>query len=113
MITVDAQNKKLGRLASEVAILLMGKDLTDFAKNRIPDRDIKVTNVNKLDIDERKKLTKEYRHYTGFPGGLKTETLGHLIARKGNAEAVRKAVRGMLPANKLRPAMLKHLIIED
>lgn len=113
MITVDAQNKKLGRLASEVAILLMGKDQTDFAKNRIPERDVKVVNVSKLDIDERKKLQKEYTHYTGYPGGLRTETLGHLIERKGNAEALRKAVRGMLPSNKLRPRMLKHLIIEE
>ena len=113
MITVDAQNKKLGRLASEVAILLMGKDQTDFARNKIPDRDVKVINVSKLDIDERKKATKEYVRYTGYPGGLKTEKLGALIARQGNAEALRKAVRGMLPGNKLRPLMLKHLIIED
>jgi large subunit ribosomal protein L13 len=113
MITIDAQNKKLGRLASEVAILLMGKDKTDYARNKIPDRDVKIINAAKLDIDERKKLTKEYTHYTGFPGGLRTETLGHLIARKGNGEALRKAVRGMLPSNKLRPLVLKHLIIEE
>jgi large subunit ribosomal protein L13 len=113
MITIDATNKKLGRLASELAILLMGKDLTDYARNKAPNRDIKVTGIDKLDIDERKKRTKEYTHYTGYPGGLKKETLGHLIARKGNAEALRKAVRGMLPSNKLRPGMLKHLIIED
>ena len=113
MITIDAQNKKLGRLASEVAILLMGKDKTDFARNTFPQREVKVINVSKLDIDERKKLAKEYTHYTGFPGGLRTETLGHLIARKGNGEALRKAVRGMLPANKLRPKMLKNLIIEE
>ncbi len=112
MITIDAQNKKLGRLASEVAILLMGKDQTDFARNAIPDRDIKVINADKLAIEPRKLLAKEYTSYTGYPGGLKTETLGALIARKGASEAIRKAVHGMLPGNKLRPRMMKHLIIE-
>ncbi|HXK39911.1 MAG TPA: 50S ribosomal protein L13 [Candidatus Paceibacterota bacterium] len=113
MLTVDAQNKKLGRLASEVAILLMGKDMVDFARNKIPDRDVKVVNVSKLDIDERKKEQKEYVRYSGYPGGLKKEKLGALMERKGSAEVLRKAVRGMLPGNKLRPLMLKHLIIEE
>lgn len=113
MITLDAQNKKLGRLASEVAILLMGKDMVDFARNKIPDRDVKVVNVSKLDIDERKKEQKEYVRYSGYPGGLKKEKLGALMERKGSAEVLRKAVRGMLPSNKLRPLMLKHLIIEE
>jgi large subunit ribosomal protein L13 len=113
MITIDATNKKLGRLASEIAQLLMGKDLVDYARNKAPNRDVKVTNAGKMSIDEKKKLTKEYVRYTGYPGGLKKEKLGALVARKGNADALKKAVRGMLPSNKLRPGMLKHLIIED
>ncbi len=113
MITLDAHNKKLGRLASEIAVLLMGKDTTDYQRNKIPDREIKVVNASKMDIDERKLATKEYIHYTGYPGGLKTERMDTLVKRKGYKDALRTAVRGMLPGNKLRPQMLKKLTIED
>ncbi len=113
MITLDAQNKKLGRFASEIAVLLMGKDTTDYQRNKIPDREIKVVNAGKMDVDERKLTTKEYIHYTGYPGGLKTERMDSLVKRKGYKEALRTAVRGMLPGNKLRPQMLKKLTIED
>lgn len=113
MITIDAQNKKLGRLASEIATLLMGKDAVDYAPNKAPDRQVKVTNASKMAVDERKLAGKEYTSYSGYPGGLKTETMDELVARKGYGEALRKAVRGMLPANKLRPQMLKRLIIEE
>lgn len=113
MITLDAQNKKLGRLASEIAVLLMGKDMTDYQRNKIPDREIKIVNAGKMDVDERKLTSKEYIHYTGYPGGLKTERMDSLVARKGYKDALRTAVRGMLPGNKLRPQMLKKLTIED
>lgn len=113
MITLDAQNKKLGRLASEIAVLLMGKDTTDYQRNKIPDREIKVLNAGKMSVDERKLASKEYTRYSGYPGGLKTERMDSLVKRKGYKEALRMAVRGMLPSNKLRPQMLKRLLIED
>lgn len=113
MITLDAQNKKLGRLASQIAVLLMGKDTTEYQRNKIPDREIKVVNAGKMSVDVRKLESKEYVHYTGYPGGLKTERMDSLVKRKGYKEALRTAVRGMLPGNKLRPQMLKRLTIED
>lgn len=113
MITIDAQNKKLGRLATEIAVLLMGKDKTDFARNTIPQREVKVTNASQMDIDERKLTTKEYRHYSGYPGGLKSERMDSLVTRKGYGEALRIAVKGMLPKNKLQARMMKNLTIEE
>ncbi len=91
----------------------MGKDTTDYQRNKIPDREVKVVNAGKMDIDERKLTTKEYVTYTGYPGGLKTERMDSLVQRKGYKDALRTAVRGMLPGNKLRAQMLKKLTIED
>ncbi len=113
MITIDAQNKKLGRLASEIAKLLMGKDSAEYRRNAAPEREIKVTNASKMDVDARKLATKEYVRFTGYPGGLKTETMGALTKRKGFGAALELAVYGMLPGNKLRPRMMKRLTIEE
>lgn len=113
MITLDAQNKKLGRLATEIAVLLMGKDQTDFARNKIPNREVKVTNASKMDIEERKLQSKEYKRYSGYPGGLTHERMDALVGRKGYGEALRIAVKGMLPKNKLQAQMLKNLVIEE
>ena len=112
MITIDAQNKKLGRLASEVAELLMGKDLPENRPNAIPDRKIKIDNLSKLAIDPGKNK-ETFIHYTGYPGGLRTQTLKELAEKKGYSEVFKKAVYGMLPGNKLRPLMMKNLILEE
>ncbi len=113
MITIDAKDKKLGRLASEVASLLMGKDAPDFARNKVLDRKVTITNASKLSIDPAKARETVYVRYSGYPGGLKHETMEHAIAKKGHGELLKRAIRGMLPSNKLRPKMLKNLIIEE
>ncbi len=110
---IDAKNKKLGRVATEAAVFLMGKDTPFFAKNIAPEIEVEVINASKLDISEKKKREKIYDTYSGYPGGLKHQTLGTMIVEKGAGEAIRKAIMGMLPKNKLRDVMLTHLTITE
>jgi len=111
--TIDASGKKLGRIASEVATILLGKDKPDFKRNVTAPVKVKVTNVSKLDINVKKLENKEYKRYTGYPSGLKSETMEEVIKKKGYKEIFRKAVYGMIPSNKLRSKRLKNLIISE
>ncbi len=111
--TIDAKNKKLGRLATEVAVLLMGKNTPDFVKNKIPNIKVEVLNLSKLDITDKKKDSTLYKRFSGYPGGLKIETLGKLESRLGIGNAFKKTVSGMLPKNKLRDRMLKNLVVNE
>lgn len=111
--TIDATGKKLGRLASEIAVLLMGKNRTDFARNKIPNIKIEVTNASAISVDPVKAKAKEYSSYSGYPSGLRKETLEHLAKRLGMKEVLKKAVNGMLPKNKLRARMMNNLSIKD
>lgn len=113
MITIDAKNKSLGRLASEVARRLMGKESTAYRRHLVPMEQVKVTNVGTIVIRPAKALATTYTRYSGYPGGLKHDTIAKVIASKGMGEVLRKAVYGMLPSNRLRPVMMKNLIIEE
>ncbi len=111
--TIDAQGKKLGRVASQAAAILMGKNTTSFAKNTVADSKIEVVNVAQADITAHKKEKDTYVTYTGSRGGLNTETLSQLIARRGMPEVFRRAIYRMLPDNKLRDVRMKNLIIKE
>ena|SRR5665213_760824 len=111
--TINAEGKKLGRVASEAAVLLMGKNTAAYQRNKIPTVTVTITNCSKAYIDSKKKADKKYIHYTGFRGGLETEGLGDLITRKGAGEAFRRAVYRMLPSNSLRRSMMKNLVITE
>jgi len=111
--TIDAKGKKLGRVASEVAKILMGKNLTTYARNRAPEVSVTVMNVSKLSISEKKRSSIRYARFSGYQGGLKFEELDALAKRRGYKEVLRHAVKGMLPGNKLRPDMMKRLTIEE
>jgi large subunit ribosomal protein L13 len=111
--TLDATGKKLGRLATEVAVLLMGKNRVDYARNKLPDVEVEVTGASKMSITEKKLKEKEYFRHSGYPGSLKAETMEHVVKTKGEKEVLRRAVSGMLPKNKLRAVMLKRLTIKD
>lgn len=108
---IDAQNKKLGRVASEIAIVLMGKNSPTYQRNIAPDVEVEVINASKMDITEIKKGDKTYKTYSGYPGGQKVEKLGALLDRKGYTEALKRAVKGMLPDNKLKARMLINIKI--
>lgn len=111
--TIDAKGKKPGRLATEIAVLLMGKNRTDFAKNRIPEIEVEVTSASEMYFDPKKLKDKFYKSYSGYPGGLKETSMNKLIEKHGAKEVLRIAVSGMLPKNKLRARMLKNLTIKD
>lgn len=110
---IDVTGKKLGRVASEIASILIGKNSADFQKNEVADVKIEVINASKLDISEKKMTNKIYTSYTGFPGGLRKKTLLELAMKKGYAEVLEKAVSGMIHHNKLKAKILKNLIIKD
>jgi len=110
---IDAQNKVLGRLASEVAVILMGKNRPDFVRNAIPEIKVKVINASKIQTTKKKLDQKIYKNYSGFPGGLRERTMKKVVADKGMKETLRIAVRGMLPKNKLRDRMMKNLKITE
>jgi large subunit ribosomal protein L13 len=111
--TIDATDKKLGRVASEAAVVLMGKDKADFARNTLSGTRVCIRHADLLDISEKKLAMKTYARYSGYPGGLKHEPMRKVIEKKGHEEVVRKAVYGMLPGNKLRPQMMKNLTVEN
>lgn len=110
--TIDATGKRLGKVATEAARILMGKDQTDFAKNTVANVTVTIENASKLDLTEKRKGG-IYQSYSGYPGGRKEETLEHLGERLGYAEVVRRTIGGMLPTNRLKKQMLKNLIITE
>jgi large subunit ribosomal protein L13 len=109
--TVDAKGRTLGRVASEAASALLGKKSTNYVKNFVLPVEVEITNASGLTISEKKLSQKEYVHYTGYPGGLRTTTLSMLKDKKGIEEVLRKAVDGMIPRNKLRKDRMKRLTI--
>jgi large subunit ribosomal protein L13 len=111
--TIDATNKSLGRLATEVATILMGKNDPSFARNTLSGNSVTVTNASKIKMRPEKSLEKTYLSFSGYPGGLKERTMAHVIDTKGYREVVTHAVRGMLPDNRLRKDMLKHLTVTE
>jgi large subunit ribosomal protein L13 len=113
MKKVDAENKAVGRVASEVAKILMGKDSPDYRPNVVIKDKVQITNASKAKIDFKKLKSKKYQWYTGYPSGLKERTLEDMIERKGYGEIFKKAVYGMLPDNKLRAPRMKKLEIID
>jgi large subunit ribosomal protein L13 len=110
---IDAKDKKIGRVASEAASILMGKHTPAFAKNIVADVKVEIINAAKADISEKKKNTRFHITYSGYPGGQKREMLGKLIERKGVTEAFKRAVKGMLPDNKLKTKMLLNLTVTE
>lgn len=110
--TIDAAGKRLGKVATEAATYLLGKDQPDFVKHIAAPVTVNVINVAQLDMTEKKK--KEiYQSYSGYPGGRNEETYEHLGERLGYAEPVRRTIKGMLPRNKLQAVMMKNLVVTE
>lgn len=113
LYTIDATGGSLGRVASEAASVLLGKKSVHFMKNEVVPAEVAIVNAQKLVMSEKRIAGKAYTHYTGYPGGLRTTSLAMLLEKKGVAEALRKAVDGMIPRNKLRKERMKRLTITD
>ena len=111
--TIDAEGKVLGRTASEVAKILMGKDMPDYAPNKVADVKVNLINVGKTKTTEKRTKETKHERYSGRPGGLRFATNEEIISKKGFAELYRLAIYNMLPTNKLRPLMMKHLTIKE
>jgi large subunit ribosomal protein L13 len=111
--TLDAQNKKVGRVASEAAKLLMGKNTTTYVRNAAPQVTVEIVNAGKADISRERRQTTLKARYSGYPSGIKADTVGHVIEKKGASELFRRAVSGMLPRNKLRAKMIKNLKVTE
>ena len=106
---INAAGKKLGRVASEAAKVLMGKHSADFENHKVADVKVVIENADKLDISDKKMRQEVRKRYTGFPGGQRVDSLGEFIARRGIGETVRDTVKRMLPKNRLRDERLKNL----
>lgn len=112
-ITIDASGKALGRVASVVAKALMGKDRPDYAANVAPTVKVEIINALKTKMSEKRMLETFHERYSGHPGGLKFASNKQILDKKGVSELYRLAVYNMLPANKLRPLMMKNLTIKE
>jgi large subunit ribosomal protein L13 len=105
---VDAQDVVLGRLATQIANVLRGKNKAIFTPSVDTGDFVIVVNAEKIALTGRKLDDKIYYSHTGFPGGLKEISAGKLLEKKPE-DVIRKAVKGMLPKNKLSRHMLKKL----
>jgi large subunit ribosomal protein L13 len=105
---VDAQDVVLGRLATQVANILRGKNKAIYTPSVDTGDFVIVVNAEKIALTGRKLADKVYYSHTGFPGGLKEITAGKLLEKKPE-DIIKKAVKGMLPKNKLARHMLKKL----
>ncbi len=107
-VLLDAQGQTLGRLASRVAMLLRGKGKPVFAPHTDVGDFVVVINAEKVAVTGRKLRQKTYYHHSQYPGGIKSITLGKLLQEKPE-RVLEKAVRGMLPKNKLGDAVFGKL----
>jgi large subunit ribosomal protein L13 len=113
MKTVDAAGRTLGRVASEVAMSLMGKTSASFERNRYSGFPVKVVNASKLRITAKKLEEIYHTRYSGMRGGLRILKGTETAEKQGLKELIRLATYQMLPGNKLRRTMMKNLKIED
>lgn len=107
-VVVDAQGQVLGRLASRIALLLRGKHRTDFTPFLDTGDFVVVVNARKVKVTGQKLLQKQYRRYSGYPGGLKMQTLEQLLHRHPE-RVIEHAVKGMLPDGPLGRRVLGKL----
>jgi len=109
--TVDAAGKAIGRVASEVVRFLQGKHKPQYVPNVDVGDGVEVENIDKVKFTGKKLEQKEYIHHSGFLGGLK-RTLMKDVWQGNKASVLRRAVKQMLPKNKLTPERMKRLVIK-
>lgn len=109
--TIDASNQAIGRLASKVAMVLMGKHKATFEPNKVSDDVCEVINVSQMKATGKKMVQKKYFRVSQHPGGIKSVQLDKLMKEKPG-EVLKKAVYNMLPENRLRKERMKRLIVK-
>ncbi|MBT4161697.1 MAG: 50S ribosomal protein L13 [Gammaproteobacteria bacterium] len=105
---VDATDKTLGRLSTEIANRLRGKHKPEYTPHVDTGDYIVVVNAEKVKVTGNKATGKLYQHHTGYPGGIKSITFDEMIDKKPE-RVIEKAVKGMMPKNKLSRAMMSKL----
>lgn len=105
---VDAKNAVLGRLASDVATILMGKKKANYIPYLDMGDNVVIVNAVKVKVTGKKETEKKYARHSGYPGGFRTENLSQVRERKPE-EIIVHAVKGMLPKSKLGRVMIKKL----
>ena len=107
-LLVDAEGKTLGRLATQIADTLRGKRKPEYTPHIDVGDFVIVVNAEKVAVTGNKREHKVYRRHSGYPGGLRTRTLGQMLERRPE-EVIRLAVKGMLPRTRLGRAQLRKL----
>src|SRR3989344_8145491 len=110
---INAEERTLGRVASEIASSLMGKTDASYERHIYSGFKVKVVNVSKLKITAKKLEEIYHTRYSGYRGGLRILKGTETVEKKGLRELIKLAVYRMLPGNKLRREMMKNLKIED
>ncbi|MEK7565455.1 MAG: 50S ribosomal protein L13 [Patescibacteria group bacterium] len=109
--TLDADGQILGRLATKIASLLVGKSKSYFVRHLDCGDFVIINNAAKVKVTGKKETDKLYTHYSGYPGGLKTKTL-RMIRKEKPTAIIHHAVSGMLPNNKLKKFWMERLTIK-
>jgi large subunit ribosomal protein L13 len=107
-VVVDAAGQTLGRLATQIADTLRGKNKPEYTPHCDVGDFVIVVNAERIAVTGKKMEEKRYYRHSGYPGGLKTRTLAEMLERRPE-EVIRKAVKGMLPRNRLGRAQLRKL----
>jgi len=106
--TINAENRILGRLAVQIAVLLRGKHKPDFVPYKDMGDTVFIENIEKVKVTGKKMKNKKYYRHSGYLGGLKEIPLKKLFEKRPS-EVLRRAVLGMMPDNKLRSEQIKRL----
>jgi len=109
-ILIDAENEILGRLASKAAFMLRGKHKANYTPHVDCGDNVIIINAEKINLSGNKWEDKEYIRHSGYPGGQRSKTANQLMAKKPTA-MVEKAIKGMLPKNKLGSALFRNLFV--
>ena len=111
-LLLDARDETLGRLSSKVASILMGKNKAQYTPHNDLGDYVVVVNAEKIRVTGNKDIQKKYYKHTGYPGGLKSSTFSEII-EKNPENLILKAVKGMLPKNKLSNSMISKLKVYE
>ena len=110
-VVLDAKDRILGRLATEIAMHLQGKNKPNYKSNMDDDLIVRVLNIKQIRVTGKKLTDKIYYHYSGYPGGMRARSYEEIF-NKNPKLVLQMAVRGMLPKNRLKKTRMKRLIIE-
>lgn len=111
-VKIDAAGQSIGRVASEAATLLVGKHKPTYVPNRDVGDVVEIRNAAKIGVTGNKLEQKVYHSYSGYPGGLKERPLKKMM-EENPSEVVRRAVKNMLPKNRLQNGRMKRLKVHN